>query len=49
MDKINWTKEELESFKVKNYILCENCGYLVLNPLEKDKECPNCGNVYSTN
>jgi len=35
MTKIQWTQEELQKFDAKTYIVCNNCGYLILNPRPK--------------
>lgn len=47
MEKIYWdlTKERfLEG--TKSVIICNHCGWLIHNPIEKDKDCCNCGENY---
>lgn len=47
MEKITWDLSK-EKFPVgtKTIIICNECGWLVRNPIEKDKECCNCGKSY---
>ncbi len=47
MEKICWdlTKEKFPE-GTKTIIICNYCGWLACNPIEKDKKCPNCGKDY---
>jgi hypothetical protein len=46
--KINWdlTKEQFPS-TTKDVLICNNCGWLIQNTREIDKDCGNCQMPFS--
>ena len=47
---INWSdkdKSEMRSQGIKTVMICNECGWLISEPRECDKKCPECGNYYN--
>lgn len=45
MNKIKWNIKEETDFlaNTKTVIICNECGWLMRNPSEKEIKCENCG------